>query len=116
MGQLQGTCAQARGPLTALRTLGSILVPRLRHKEGLEIDRDVAKGMLTQVSVPKLLAPSSLRLLSKQLHCQGALWQCQQQVWTGVMLIYLSASTCQCCMESSLQSVPDDSIISTCCS
>lgn len=40
---------QARGPLTALRTLGSILVPRLRQKEGQEIDRDVAQGILTQV-------------------------------------------------------------------
>ncbi len=40
---------QVRGPLTALRTLGSILVPRLRQKEGQEIDRDVAQGILTQV-------------------------------------------------------------------
>lgn len=39
---------QVRGPLTALRTLGSILVPRLRQKEGQEIDRDVAQGILTQ--------------------------------------------------------------------
>ena len=42
---------QVRGPLTALRTLGSILVPRLRQKEGQEIDRDVAQGILTQVVV-----------------------------------------------------------------
>ena len=42
---------QVRGPLTALRTLGSILVPRLRQKEGQEIDRDVAQGILTQVGI-----------------------------------------------------------------
>lgn len=40
---------QARGPLTALRTLGSILVPRLRQREGQEVDRDVAQGIMTQV-------------------------------------------------------------------
>lgn len=45
------TVIQVRGPLTALRTLGSILVPRLRQKEGQEIDRDVAQGILTQVLV-----------------------------------------------------------------
>lgn len=42
---------QVRGPLTALRTLGSILVPRLLKKEGQEIDRDVAQGILTQVCI-----------------------------------------------------------------
>ncbi|KAL3132741.1 hypothetical protein ABBQ32_009244 [Trebouxia sp. C0010 RCD-2024] len=43
-----GLVEEVRGPLTALRTLGSILVPRLRQKEGQEIDRDVAQGILTQ--------------------------------------------------------------------
>ena len=42
---------QVRGPLVALRTLGSILVPRLRQKEGQEIDRDVAQGILTQACI-----------------------------------------------------------------
>lgn len=43
-----GLVEEVRGPLVALRTLGSILVPRLRQKEGQEIDRDVAQGILTQ--------------------------------------------------------------------
>lgn len=46
--QVLGLVEEVRGPLTALRTLGSILVPRLRQKEGQEIDRDVAQGILTQ--------------------------------------------------------------------
>ena len=42
---------QVRGPLTALRTLGSILAPRLQQAKGREVDRDVVKGMLTQVKL-----------------------------------------------------------------
>lgn len=47
---------QVQGPLTALRTLGSILVPRLRQKEGQEIDRDVAQGILTQACASPYIA------------------------------------------------------------
>lgn len=43
--------SQVRGPLTALRTLGSILVPRLRQAQGREVDRDVVQGMLTQAGL-----------------------------------------------------------------
>lgn len=53
---------QARGPLTALRTLGSILVPRLRQVQGREVDRDVVQGMLTQASVS---------VSTRLLHCNA---------------------------------------------
>ncbi len=44
LSRLGGGDAQVRGPLSALRTLGEILVPRTQ-----DINRDVADGIVVQV-------------------------------------------------------------------
>ena len=42
---------QARGPLSALRTLGAMLVPRTQ-----DVNRDVADGIVVQVMLSSLLS------------------------------------------------------------
>ena len=49
-----GSGKQVRKPLSALRTLGAMLLPRLQEGRP---DRDMASGILVQVSTPAIISP-----------------------------------------------------------
>ena len=92
---------QARGPLSALRTLGSILVPRLRQKEGQEIDREMAQGILTQVCPFSSLRSTVTQDLTEgqacMQHATAHVCNCLQSIRDAV-----PASTVACCLNSCL--------------